>query len=51
MEHLEPVDGGDEAVAELMAQHGAARYADLDTIAACLGRPTPGDGDDEPATG
>jgi hypothetical protein len=33
--------GGDEEVAELMAQHGAARYADVETIAACLGRPRP----------
>ena len=35
-------DGGDEDVAMLMAQHGAARYADLETIEICLDRgPTP----------
>ncbi|WP_157646901.1 hypothetical protein [Actinomycetospora chiangmaiensis] len=35
-------EGGDEDVAMLMAQHGAARYADLETIDLCLDRePTP----------
>lgn len=31
-------EGGDEDVAMLMAQHGAARYADLETIDLCLDR-------------